>query len=152
MGHAGLIPGSGRSPGEGDINPLQYSCLGNPMDRGAWWVTVQGVTKIRTQLSDWARRHKHTHHWTWYSMKNIPKVGLLLSVESSLFLVSISEVRRAIKLAGQETAGHHGSRKMKCSHLVVSDSLQPMDYSPPVSLYPWNSLGKNTGVVFHFLL
>ena len=39
------IPGSGRSPGEGNGNPLKYSCLGNPVDRGAWWVTVRGVTK-----------------------------------------------------------------------------------------------------------
>ena len=39
------IPGSGRSLGEGNGNPLQYTCLGNPMDRGAWWVTVHGVTK-----------------------------------------------------------------------------------------------------------
>ena len=42
-GDAGSIPGSGRSPGEGNGNPLQYSCLGNPMDRGAWWATVQSV-------------------------------------------------------------------------------------------------------------
>ena len=47
-GDWGLIPGSGRSPGEGNGNPLQYSCLGNPMDRGAWRVTVHGVTKSRT--------------------------------------------------------------------------------------------------------
>jgi len=39
------IPGSGRSPGEGNGNPLKYSCLGNPMDRGAWWATVHGVAK-----------------------------------------------------------------------------------------------------------
>ena len=44
-GYAGLIPGSGRSPEGGNGNPLQYSCLGNPMDRGAWNVTVHGVTK-----------------------------------------------------------------------------------------------------------
>ena len=44
-GDAGLIPGSGRSPGGGNGNPLQYSCLGNPMDRGAWRATVRGVTK-----------------------------------------------------------------------------------------------------------
>ena len=44
-GDVGLIPGSGRSPGEGNGNPLQYSCLGNPMDRGAWWATVCGVAK-----------------------------------------------------------------------------------------------------------
>ena len=41
----GLIPGSGRPPGEGNGNPLQYSCLGNPVDRGAWWATVHGVAK-----------------------------------------------------------------------------------------------------------
>ena len=44
-GDTGLIPGSGRSPGEGNGNPLQYSCLGNPMDKGAWQATVHGVTK-----------------------------------------------------------------------------------------------------------
>ena len=44
-GDLGLIPGSGRFPGEGNGNPLQYSCLENPMDRGAWWTTVHGVAK-----------------------------------------------------------------------------------------------------------
>ena len=43
IGDRGLIPGSGRSPGGGNHNPLQYSCLGNPMDRGTWWATVHGV-------------------------------------------------------------------------------------------------------------
>ena len=51
-GDAGLIPGSGRSPGEGNGNPLQYSCLGNPMARGAWRVTVRGFAKSQTRLSD----------------------------------------------------------------------------------------------------
>ena len=48
----GSIPGLGRSPGEGNGNPLQYSCLVNPMDGGAWWATVHGVAKSRTRLSD----------------------------------------------------------------------------------------------------
>ena len=47
-GDEGSIPGSGRSPGGGNGNPLQYSCLENPMDRGAWWATVHGVAKSRT--------------------------------------------------------------------------------------------------------
>ena len=47
-GDAGSIPGSGRSPGEGNGNPLQYSSLGNPMDRGAWRATVLGVAKSQT--------------------------------------------------------------------------------------------------------
>ena len=44
-GDAGSIPGSGRSPGEGNGNPLQYSCLENPMDKGAWRATVDGIMK-----------------------------------------------------------------------------------------------------------
>ena len=51
-GDAGSIPGSGRSPGEGNSNPLQCSCLGNPMDKGAWQVIVHAVAKSLTQLSD----------------------------------------------------------------------------------------------------
>ena len=48
----GSIPGSGRSPGGGHGNPLQYSCLENPMDRGAWRAAVHGVTKSRTRLRE----------------------------------------------------------------------------------------------------
>ena len=48
----GLVPGSGRSPGEGHANPLQYPCLESPRDRGAWWATAHGVAKTWTQLSD----------------------------------------------------------------------------------------------------
>ena len=46
-----MIPGSGRSPGEGNGNPLQYSCLENPMDGGAWWATAHGVTRVRHDLA-----------------------------------------------------------------------------------------------------
>ena len=53
----GLIPGSGRSPGEGNGNPLQCSCLENPMDGGAWWATIHGVAKSRTQLSNLTSLH-----------------------------------------------------------------------------------------------
>ena len=50
-GDAGLIPGLGRSPGEGNGNLFQYFCLGNPMDKGAWWATDHGVEQSQTQLS-----------------------------------------------------------------------------------------------------
>ena len=51
-GDLGLIPGLGRSPAEGNGNPLQYSCLENPMEGGAWWATVHGVTKSWTRLNN----------------------------------------------------------------------------------------------------
>ena len=51
-GNVGLIPGSGRSPGEGNGNPLQYSCLENSMDREAWWAAVHGVANSRTRLNN----------------------------------------------------------------------------------------------------
>ena len=56
-GDLGSIPESGRSPGEGNGNPLQYSCLENPMDGGAWWATLHGVAKSGTRLS----------HFTFFS-------------------------------------------------------------------------------------
>ena len=58
VGDPGSIPGSGRSSGEGNGNPLQYSCLGNPMGRGAQWATVRGVAKSQTPLSTHARTHR----------------------------------------------------------------------------------------------
>ena len=51
-GDTGSIPGLERSPGEGNGNPLQYSCLGNPTDRGAWQAIVHGVAKSWTRLSN----------------------------------------------------------------------------------------------------
>ena len=67
---AGLILGSGRSPGGGNGNPFQDSCLGNPTDRGAWQATVHGVEKSRTRL----RTHTHTHTnrpWCWISFHGL---------------------------------------------------------------------------------
>ena len=59
VGDLGSIPGLGRSPGEGNGNPLQYSCLENSIDRGTWWAAVHGVTKSWTRLSN-----SHTHTLT----------------------------------------------------------------------------------------
>ena len=52
VGDPGSIPGPGRSPGEGNGNPLQYSCLENSMDRGALWATIHGIAKSQTQLNN----------------------------------------------------------------------------------------------------
>ena len=70
-GDLGSIPGSGRAPGEGNGNPLQYSSLENPMDGGAWWATVHGVAKSRTRLNDFTSPHVQqclgqNKHYTWF--------------------------------------------------------------------------------------
>ena len=85
-GDLGLIPGSGRSPGEGNGNPLQYSCLENPMEGGAWWATVHGVAKSRTRLSDFTFTF-HSHlgtmtrnlaepQWREHTRLSIPATAL----------------------------------------------------------------------------
>ena len=61
VGDPSSIPGSGRPPGEGNGNPLQYSCLENPMDQGAWWATVHGVAKSQTRLNDFTSLHLYDH-------------------------------------------------------------------------------------------
>ena len=66
-GDLGSVPGLGRSPGGGNGNPLQYSYLENPMDRGAWWAAAHGVSKSWTQLSD---SHIHSFLIIWSSQKN----------------------------------------------------------------------------------
>ena len=63
---AGSIPGSGRSPGEGNGDPLQYSCLGNPMDRGPWQVAVHRVSKNWIRLSDSTTTSRRT---TWVASR-----------------------------------------------------------------------------------
>ena len=60
VGDPGSIPGLGRSPGEGNGNPLQYYCPENPMDRGAWEATVHGVAKSRTRLSNFTFTFTYT--------------------------------------------------------------------------------------------
>jgi len=78
-GDAGLISGQGRSLGDGYGNPLQYFCLKNPMDRGAWQATIHGVTKSQTQLKRLSR--------AWHSkraLKHLKKSILLLKKDIKL--------------------------------------------------------------------
>ena len=73
-----LIPGSGRSSGEGNGNPLQYSCLENPMDRGAWWATVHGAAKSWTWLK-WLGMHARTHDTLWHTFNFSLYLQMLLA-------------------------------------------------------------------------
>ena len=71
-GDVGLVPGLGRSPGGRNGNPLQYSYLENPVDRGVWWATVHGVAKSQTWLSEWAHIHSQRINKTAIPSKLIP--------------------------------------------------------------------------------
>ena len=82
-GEGGSIPGSGRSPGGGHGNPLKYSCLKNPMNRGAWRSTVHGVTEGQTQLStfivkkvDRTRTRLFSSRWSFPSFLDLSECGL----------------------------------------------------------------------------
>ena len=97
----GLITGSGRVPGEGNGSPLQYSCLRNPMDRGAWRARVHGVTKSQTQLK---RLSTHTSQvpGTWRGWVNLIinlKMRSMLSRNNCLF----EDIRHIIKYQSNES-------------------------------------------------
>ena len=79
--HPGLIPGSGRSPGEGNGNPLQYSCLENSMDSGAWWAIVYRIIKSQTRLSN--------YHFHFHSLFSI--INLDITISKSLRMVAERE-------------------------------------------------------------
>ena len=85
-GDLGLIPGSGRSPGEGNGNSLQYSCLENPMDQRAWWATVHGVTKSRTRLTDFILH-------TWQVHQSLVPVCLTVVTQEPVWLVELNQMR-----------------------------------------------------------
>ena len=94
VGDLGSIPGLGRSPGEGSGNPFQYSCLENPMDRGAWRATDHRVAKSQTQLK---RPSTHTHVWeSWFAAlfqtkakKSCPHLFPLSSLSHASFFFSL---------------------------------------------------------------
>ena len=83
----GLIPSSGRSPGGGHGKPLQHSCLENPMDRGAWWTTVHGVTKSQTQLTE---ATEHTNDSLVYTSEIPRKTKQLPEMGQAIILNTIS--------------------------------------------------------------
>ena len=88
-GGVGSISGSGRCPGGGHGSPLQYSCLENPMDRGAWRATVHGVTKSQTRL----KRHKHIElSNTWHSCEFIYFSKKMSSTKVFIFSINFLQI------------------------------------------------------------
>ena len=102
------IPGLGRSPGGGHGNPLQYSCLENPMDRGVWQAIVHGVTKSQT----WLSIHTHTHTHKFISFLTV--LGLHCCVGFSLVVASRGYSLAAVHglVIAVDSLVEHGSRCM----------------------------------------
>ena len=102
-GDLGSIPGLGRSPGEGNGNPLQYSCLENPMDRGAWWATVHGIAKSRTRLSVFTSLH-FTSVYSYHrflissaSVRSLPFLSFIVPIFAlNIPLVSLIFLKRSL--------------------------------------------------------
>ena len=84
-GDLGLILGSGRSPGEGNGTPLQYSCLENPVEGGAWWATVHGVAKIRTRMSDFTFTFKARVGWSGRD-RRMTAIGFIFEVMEMFYI------------------------------------------------------------------
>ena len=93
-GDVGSIPGSGRLPGGGHGIPLQYSCLGNPMDRGAWQATVHGIPKTWTWLSYWTTIANSQLTTLWHSQ--VDSKGTQPYIY--MYLFSASEIKRLLLL------------------------------------------------------
>ena len=120
---AGWIPGLGRSPGGGSGNPLQYSHLGNPMDRGAWWAIVPSVAKSQTQLKQLSTcTHIHTHVLPYISCIYIIIINILYVllwtaiIDWNLFSHSPGDWKSKMKMPG-------GSPFWSLSHWLVNGHL-----------------------------
>ena len=127
-GNPGLIPGLGRSPGEGNGNPLQYSCLENPMDRGASQATVHGVKKSQTRLND--DTHKYTRDKGYEKQTKWQPRG---KISKSIIFKKLYGIDDPVSLTENQERGREEKKmsyKQTCLNAcyvasVLSDSFPP---------------------------
>ena len=133
VGNPGLIPGLGRSPGEGNGNPLQYSCLEDPMDRGAWWATVHGVTKSWTQQSGWAHTDKYCICKMQWNIHHISKVFQVWFNWWKYWML----IRRSLSLRhGSRHADQHASLLPACQ--VNAPPCRNIRKGDRTEILPWS--------------
>ena len=133
---AGLIPGSGRSPGEGNGNPLQYSSLENPMHRGAWWATVQGVTKSCdpfTQLKGLNHHNQDTKQQNAASFMPV-KLSCMTDINTGM-CVHLSR-----------PSDRSSSQVLLSLALVLNQPLTPAAQRSPRSWFPSSLLNSSSKV------
>ena len=146
-GDTGLIAGSGRSPGEGNGNPVQYSCLGNLMDRGAWRATVHGVTESQTWLSNLRMTMLlGNSHWLFSIFIHCLQLSLVVSapqnIISSKFITDIIDAAWNVE---DSWVQHRRSPKRVLGMKAVLFQAMCLHYVCPRNLLPifWGSLAIN---------
>ena len=140
-GDTGSIPGLGRSPGEGNGNLLQLSCLKNPMDRGAWWATVHGVTKRWTQVST-------------YSLRSFSSVQSLSRVQ--LFATPWTAARQASLPISSSQSYSNSCPLSQWFHPTIPSSVIPfsscLHLSQHQGLFKWVKSSNEVAKVLKFQL
>ena len=135
-GDADSISGSGRSPGEGNGNPLQYSCQDNPVDRGAWWDTVYKVANSWTQLMT---EHTHGKIDTLFTILTIFR-ALMFTILTILKFSGIEYIYGIIQLSPLSSSGTCLSLQTKPLFVKQSLPVSPSPSQPLISLSLWSCL------------
>ena len=143
---AGLISGSGRSPGRENGNPLQYSRLGNPMDRGAWWAKVPGVTE-EMDTAEWLRERVSIQYYlsTWRSSFLLQTWLVFISEERGFFTVHGGP--SALPSVFSSRAPRHWL-PLTCAAAAPVSMAQGAFWSPCSWHMCWDSQGLCTSVLF----
>ena len=117
------IPGLGRSPEEGNSSPPQYSCLENPMDRGAWWAIVHGVAKSQTWLSDWPTNQQHKMHLRNFFY--LYKYFIVSRWNTEIYILLWRQlVYSSFEIKYTRSLRHKGQvGNLKCCHLIYLQEL-----------------------------
>jgi len=147
---AGSIPGSGNSPRGGHSNRLQYSCLENPMDRGAWRATVHGVTQSQTRLK---RLSTHTQSHSKTYILRLPGVRMQTSYNCILyekFIYYHQKMKKAVLWSPNSSILHHelltcGRSTCTQNHSLISLSLKQRLLHVRLELMQWGGLMPSCG-------
>ena len=131
VGDLGSIPGSGRSPGKGNGNPLRYSCLENPVDGGSWKATVHGVAKSQTWLNDFTFTFYHV-----YISLSLTSLSMALSLEPQDFVVAYMKPQDLASIASPTLTSYCSSLPVKLASCSPSRNtkLSPLPGGPWLQL------------------
>ena len=163
-GDLGLIPGSGKAPGEGNGNLLQYSCLENPMEGGVWQATVHGLAKSRTWLSNFSLKVSQRWKLRVLDILQVWDTHTSLLIAQNMQMAPKAFMPPCTSPLNFPYPDYSSIHCRPCllspalcvcvyvSCLIMSNSLQPYGLQPSRLLCLWKSVGKSTGAGCHALL